>query len=135
MRVDKITMSTSVEARVPFLDHKLVEFTMGIPMEYKVRNNVPKYLLKRACEGLLPSEVIHKPKRGFGAPMGQWLHGEFGRLAESTVMNSALRRYGFFDYGYVGKLFQEHRERRRDTSLYLWTLYNLTAWYDYWIKQ
>lgn len=135
MRVDKITMSTSVEARVPFLDHKLVEFTMGIPMEYKVRNGVPKYLLKRACEGLLPSEVIHQPKRGFGAPMRQWLQGEFGRVAENTVMGSALRHYGFFDYGYVGKLFQEHRERRRDTSLYLWTLYNLTAWFDYWIKQ
>jgi len=104
-------------------------------MEYKVRDGVPKYLLKRACEGLLPGEVIHQPKRGFGAPMRQWLQGEFGRLAENTVMSSALRHYGFFDYGYVGKLFQEHRERRRDTSLYLWTLYNLTAWFDYWIKQ
>ena len=135
MRVDKITMSTSIEARVPFLDHNLVGFTMGIPMEDKVRNGVTKYLLKKACEGLLPSEVIHQPKRGFGAPMRQWLEGEFGRMAENTVMGSALRHYGFFDYSYVGKLFQDHRARRRDTSLYLWTLYNLTAWYDYWIKQ
>jgi asparagine synthase (glutamine-hydrolysing) len=135
MRVDKITMSTSVEARVPFLDHHLVEFTMGIAMEYKIRNGTPKYLLKRACEGLLPPEVIHQPKRGFGAPMRQWLEGEFGRVAENTVMTSVLRRYGFFDYSYVERLFREHRERRRDTSLYLWTLYNLTAWFDYWIKQ
>ncbi|MGH7146790.1 MAG: asparagine synthetase B family protein, partial [Nitrospiraceae bacterium] len=134
MRVDKITMSTSVEARVPFLDHKLVEFTMEIPMEYKVRNGVPKHLLKRACEGLLPAEVIHQPKRGFGAPMSQWLQGEFGRLTETTVMNSALRRYGLFDYEYIRTLFHQHRAGRRDTSLYLWTLYNLTAWFDYWIK-
>jgi asparagine synthase (glutamine-hydrolysing) len=132
MRVDKISMSTSVEARVPFLDHKLVEFTMGVPMGLKVRNGVPKHLLKRACAGLIPDSIIHRPKVGFGAPMREWLRGEFGRAAEATVLGSRLRCLGFLDYGRVADMFRQHRAGA-DHGLGIWTLYNLTAWFDRWV--
>ena len=132
MRVDKITMSTSVEARVPFLDHKLVEFTMGIPMGEKVRHGVPKYLLKKALEGIIPDEIIYRKKMGFGAPMREWLGGEFGRAAESTIMGSRLRAERLFDYNRIADMFSRHR-RGADLSLPIWTLYNVTAWYDRWI--
>jgi asparagine synthase (glutamine-hydrolysing) len=134
MRVDKIGMSTTIEARVPFLDHDLVEFTMDIPMSMKVRNNIAKYLLKKAVTGLIPDEIIHRKKMGFGAPMAQWLRGEFGRQVESDIMASGLLDRGWFDGAYIRALSRDHRAGRRDNSLYLWTLYNLTAWYDYWIN-
>jgi asparagine synthase (glutamine-hydrolysing) len=133
MRVDKIAMAVSLEARVPFLDHHLVEFTMDIPMEDKVHGNTAKHLLKRAVEGLIPDEIIHRKKMGFGAPMSQWLHGAFGREMESSLMTSRLLDRGFFHRDYIARLFADHRSHRRDNSLYLWTLYNLTAWYDYWV--
>ena len=134
MRVDKITMSESLEARVPFLDHELVEFSMDIPERWKTKNGVAKYLLKKAVEGLIPDNIIYRKKMGFGAPMADWLRGDFGRHAESAVLGSALLKRGHFNVAHIRSLFQEHRNGRRDTSLYLWTLFNLTSWYDYWIE-
>jgi asparagine synthase (glutamine-hydrolysing) len=135
MRVDKITMSVSLEARVPFLANKLVEFSMDIPMEPKTHNDTAKHLLKKAVEGIIPDEIIHRKKMGFGAPMSQWLKGEFGKMARSRIMNSPLMERGFFNHDYIEKLFSEHRSGSRDTSLYIWTLFNLTSWYDYWIAR
>ena len=135
MRVDKITMSESLEARVPFLDHELVEFTMDIPEAWKTRNGVAKYLLKKAVEDLIPNNIIYRKKMGFGAPMADWLRGDFGLQAERAVLGSGLLRRGHLNVEHVRKLFNDHRSGRRDTSLYLWTLFNLTSWYDYWIDR
>ncbi len=135
MRVDKISMSVALEARVPFLDHKFVEFTMDIPMEWKVRNGIPKYLLKKAVEGLIPNEIIYRKKMGFGAPMAQWLRGDFGRQVEKGVLGSRLMERGYFNLEYISRLISDHRMGRADNSLYIWTLFNLTSWYDYWVDQ
>jgi asparagine synthase (glutamine-hydrolysing) len=131
MRVDKITMSTSVEARVPFLDYRLVEYTMGLPMAIKLAGGI-KGLLKRVSRGIIPDAVIDRPKVGFGAPMSEWLRGDFGREAERTILASRLRERGFLKYDRIAQLFAAHRAGT-DRSLPLWTLFNLTAWYDRWI--
>lgn len=133
MRVDKITMSESLEARVPFLDHNLVEFTMGIPESWKTRNGMSKYLLKRAVEDILPEEVIYRKKMGFGAPMAEWLKGDFGKICKNAVINSSLLKMNFINVDFVLELFEEHSSGKNNNSLYIWNLYNLTAWYDYWI--
>lgn len=133
MRVDKIAMSVSIEARVPFLDHHLVDYTMDIPMDDKVHGDVAKYLLKKAVEGIIPNEIIYRKKMGFGAPMSQWMRGDFGQQVEAAILGSRLLDRGWFDRPFIANLAKEHRDNRRDNSLYLWTLYNLTAWYDYWI--
>ncbi len=133
MRVDKITMSESLEARVPFLDHDLVQFSMDIPEKWKTRNGVAKHLLKKAVRGLIPDDIIDRKKMGFGAPMADWLRGDFGHQCEQAVMGSGLLKRGHFDTSHIRQLFDDHRSGRRDTSLYLWTLFNLTSWYDYWI--
>jgi asparagine synthase (glutamine-hydrolysing) len=135
MRVDKIGMSASIEARVPFLDHHLVEFTSGIPQAHKVRGGVAKHLLKQAVSGWIPDEIINRPKMGFGAPMSQWLRGDFGAQVERTLLGSRLLDRGWFDRSYVQRLCQSHRAGRGDSALYIWTLFNLTAWYDYWIER
>ena len=135
MRVDKISMSVALEARVPFLDHKFVEFTMDIPMEWKVRNGMPKYLLKKAVEGLIPDQIIYRKKMGFGAPMAQWLRGDFGLQVEKGILESRLMERGYFNLEYISRLISDHRMGRADNSLYIWTLFNLTSWYDYWVDQ
>lgn len=133
MRVDKIGMSTSLEARVPFLDHELVEFSMDIPQRYKIKGGVAKHLLKKAVEGWIPQEIIDRRKMGFGAPMSDWLRGDFGKRVESELLSSRLMREGYFDVGFVQRICSGHRQGRGDFSLYIWSLFNLVAWFDYWI--
>jgi asparagine synthase (glutamine-hydrolysing) len=135
MRVDKIGMSVSIEARVPFLDHHLVEYALDIPMEQKIKGRTAKHILKKAVEGIIPHNIIYRKKMGFGAPMSQWLQGDFGHYVERSMKASGLMQQGYFNHDYVQKLFEHHRSGKRDNSLYIWTLFNLSAWYDYWIDQ
>ncbi|HEU5179328.1 MAG TPA: asparagine synthase (glutamine-hydrolyzing) [Candidatus Polarisedimenticolia bacterium] len=133
MRVDKMTMAAGIEARVPFLDYRLVEYTMRIPTRRKIRGGVPKYLLKRALRNVLPEEVLHRRKMGFGAPVSEWFAGELARYAESVLMSSRIRELDLLDYEVVGQLLREHREGRRDRAFLIWNLFNLSRWYDYWV--
>jgi asparagine synthase (glutamine-hydrolysing) len=135
MRVDKITMATSVEARVPFLDHQLVEYAMGVPRELKVEGASGKHVLKRALEGLLPRDVLYRRKRGFGAPVEAWFRGRTGVELGERLFNSALRRRDFFDYRFVARLLEEHRRGARDWGFHLWALLNLSLWYERWIER
>jgi asparagine synthase (glutamine-hydrolysing) len=134
MRVDKIGMSVSIEARVPFLDHHLVEYSLDIPMDQKIKGRSAKYILKKAVEGIIPENIIYRKKMGFGAPMSQWLRGNFGLFVRDALLGSGLMDRGFFDIAYIRQLLDDHRSGRRDNSLYIWTLFNLAAWYDYWLS-
>lgn len=134
MRVDKITMATSVEARVPFLDRDLVEYAMGISRAQKVEGTSGKHILKRALEEVLPRDVLYKQKRGFGAPIREWFRGNTSTFLEHRLMNSSLRRRNFFDYGFIARLVDEHRRGLRDWSFHLWALLNLSLWYERWIE-
>jgi asparagine synthase (glutamine-hydrolysing) len=133
MRVDKVSMSTSIEGRVPFLDHDLVEFTMDIPQSYKVKGGIKKHLLKQAVSDLLPDEIINRKKMGFAAPVEQWLRGEFGRQAEEKMLSSSLLTDGLLSRSYIEERFKEHRAGQADHALHLWTLFNLTSWQDHWM--
>ena len=133
MRVDKIGMSTSIEGRVPFLDHELVEFTQDIPQSWKVRGGTKKYLLKKAVGDLLPENIIHRPKMGFAAPVAEWLRADFGRAAQDTVLGSSLFETAGFNKAHIAKMFRQHRDQRTDHALHLWSLFNLAAWHDHWI--
>jgi asparagine synthase (glutamine-hydrolysing) len=133
MRVDKIGMSVSIEPRVPFLDHLLVEFTMNLPMEQKVQGGIAKSLFKEAVRGVLPDDVIDRRKMGFGAPMVQWLRGPFGEAMRAELVSTH-----FFDRfpgsrRAVVDMLDRHRAGSADFALYVWTIYNAVAWYDYWV--
>jgi asparagine synthase (glutamine-hydrolysing) len=134
MRVDKMTMATSVEARVPFLDHHLVEFALSLPRSLKVEGKSGKHILKRALEEILPRDVLYKRKRGFGAPVEGWFRGPAGSALEAQVMNSSLRKRDLFDYTFIGRLFDEHRRGARNWGFQLWALLNLSLWYERWIE-
>ncbi|HMG72539.1 MAG TPA: asparagine synthase (glutamine-hydrolyzing) [Pyrinomonadaceae bacterium] len=133
MRVDKITMATSIEARVPFLDHHLIEYAMGLPRNLKVKGTTGKHILKRALETVLPADVLYKPKRGFGAPTREWFRGPGGKGLVQQLMNSAIRERNFFDYSFIQRMADEHARETRDWSANLWCLLNLSLWYDHWI--
>jgi asparagine synthase (glutamine-hydrolysing) len=133
MRVDKMTMAESVEARVPFLDHKLVEFAMTIPREMKYAGGETKHILKRALNGTIPDRILKRKKRGFGAPINEWMLDRLGGFVEDRLLNSPLMRRELFDYEFVKGLLGEHRAGRANYSFYLWSLLNLSLWYERWI--
>jgi asparagine synthase (glutamine-hydrolysing) len=134
MRVDKMTMATSVEARVPFLDHELVEFAIALPPEMKVRRGMGKYLLKKAVSrSLLPEHIVYRKKQGFGAPVAEWFQGELGERAQQQINGSALRERELLDYAQVDRMWKAHRRGPVNWAFHLWTLYNVSAWYDYWV--
>jgi asparagine synthase (glutamine-hydrolysing) len=134
MRVDKVTMATSVEARVPFLDHHLVEYALSIPTEFKIQGTSGKHILKRALEKVLPPELLYRQKRGFGAPIKEWFRGESGGMLCGLIMNSSVRRRELFDYTFIARLIEEHQSGKRDWRFHLWALLNVSLWYDGWIK-
>jgi hypothetical protein len=133
MRVDKITMATSVEGRAPYLDHNLVEFAMGIPGELKVKNGQTKYILKKAVEGIIPDNIIYPKKQGFGARVKEWFGGELGQYITEGILTSKIKERGFFNYDYLADTLARQRRGEIEMSAPLWIIFNLCKWYDYWI--
>jgi len=133
MRVDKMTMANSVEARVPFLDQELVEFAMALPPGMRTRGRSGKVLLKKAVAGLLPTEIIDRPKQGFVAPVAEWFRGDFGIRARAQILESSLAERGLLDYGAIDRLWKAHRSGRGEWAFQLWSIYNVSAWYDLWV--
>ena len=134
MRVDKITMATSVEARVPFLDHHLVEYALSLPRALKVEGVSGKHILKRSLEEVLPHDLLYERKRGFGAPVREWFRESLGGWFDDHLMNSTMRRRELLDYGFVSRMLEEHRRRTKDWGFHLWALLNLSLWYERWIE-
>lgn len=133
MRLDRIAMASSVEAREPFLDHRLVELAMALPARLKHRDGEGKHVLRRAVADLLPVEILARPKQGFGTPMKEWLREDFGQRAQRAVRESSLAERGLLDYDRVDALFEAHRERAADWSYHIWNLYSVSAWHDRWV--
>jgi len=126
-KVDRMSMAHSIEARVPLLDHKLVEFAATIPPELRLRNGTTKYIFKRALRGLLPDEIIDRPKRGFGIPLGRWFRGQLGDFVRELLLSETSRRRGIFNTAYIEQLVQRHA-KGRDRDLQLWTLISFELW-------
>lgn len=134
MRVDKIGMATSIEARVPFLDHRIVEFAFRLPRKIKLGPNyVPKHILKKAAEGILPAEHIYRKKMGFAAPVNEWLKGDLKLFVEDHLFQSPLLKE-YTDLAYVRRLFLEHTNDVRNNGQLLWSLLNLTLWEEQYLR-
>jgi asparagine synthase (glutamine-hydrolysing) len=133
MRVDKVTMSTSIEARVPYLDHRFVEFALSIPMDIKIRNRQTKSVLKRAVRGLIPDNIINRPKQGFSAPASEWLRNELADEARSSLVEGEMVSRGYLNKAYVKFLLDSHQAGPADYGVQLWNLYNLEMWHRHWI--
>jgi asparagine synthase (glutamine-hydrolysing) len=133
MRIDKVTMSVGVEAREPFLDYRLVQFLMSLPVTLKLKNWQPKHLLKKAMSGLLPGNIISRPKKAFAAPVNVWLRSGLEQYARTVIENSRLRERNLLDYQRIEAMFGQHLAGQADHGVRIWILMNLCAWYDHWI--
>jgi asparagine synthase (glutamine-hydrolysing) len=125
---DKMSMATSLECRVPFLDHELVEMAASMPESVKLRGGRLKHVLKQALAPMLPEDILHRKKRGFGAPMGAWLRDDLAPLRETLLSETAVRSRGFLDPGSVRQLIQEHEQNRIDGTDRIMALLNLEVW-------
>lgn len=94
-KVDRMSMAHSIEAREPLLDHKLVEFAMRLPMEFRIRNGSGKYLLKRVAERYLPKAIIYRKKQGFGVPLAYWFKGDLRDYVRSVLFDHQAKQRGF----------------------------------------
>ena len=128
MYTDKMSMAAGVEVRVPFLDMELVEFAQRIPLAFKQRGAVGKWVLKKAMEPYLPGEVIHRPKSGFGAPLRRWLGGALRPLADELLSSASLQRRGLFDAAAVRSLREADAAGRVDAAYTILSLMCIEIW-------
>ncbi|MBI4526167.1 MAG: asparagine synthase (glutamine-hydrolyzing) [Deltaproteobacteria bacterium] len=126
-KVDRMSMAHSIEVRVPLLDHKLVEFAATIPPELKLRRGITKDIFKRAMRGLLPDEIIDRPKKGFAIPLGSWFRGKLDRFVRELLLSETTRRRGILSPPYIEKILQLH-ERGRNLDFQIWTLISFELW-------
>ncbi|MCA1850019.1 MAG: asparagine synthase C-terminal domain-containing protein, partial [Acidobacteria bacterium] len=127
MKQDQMSMAASIESRVPFLDHKLVEYTARLPERMKLRGLTTKYILRRAMKGVLPDEILSRRKMGFPVPVGAWFRGPFHRVVDEYVLGERASARGIFDHEFVRGLVARH-DRGEDHSEKLWALVNFEMW-------
>ena len=128
-RGDKMSMAASIEARVPLLDHKVVEFAASLPSQLKVHNLTRKYLLKKVAGKLLPREIVHRKKQGFPIPISLWFRSEARPFVSDLLAPDTIRRRGLFDVSYVQGLLQDHMSGRADRGAQLWALMLVELWH------
>ncbi|MBK7933071.1 MAG: asparagine synthase (glutamine-hydrolyzing) [Pyrinomonadaceae bacterium] len=129
-KVDRAAMAVSLETRAPFLDPRVVQFAAALPIEYKLKGSNGKYILKKAVDGLLPQTILHRPKKGFGIPIAEWLKGRLNPLMHDLLSLERLREQGLFRSEYVQMLIREHESGRASHHKQLWTLLVFQLWYD-----
>jgi asparagine synthase (glutamine-hydrolysing) len=133
-KVDRASMAVSLEVRAPFLDHRVAEYAASLPADYKLRGSSTKYILKKMAAGMLPNEIINRPKKGFGMPVAKWLKGFLNPLMHEMLSPSRLITQDLFNHEYVQELMREHEQGIANHYKQLWTLLIFQLWYENFIK-
>ncbi|HEY7816859.1 MAG TPA: asparagine synthase (glutamine-hydrolyzing), partial [Vicinamibacteria bacterium] len=126
-KVDRMSMAHSLEARVPLLDHRLVELAARIPPGLKLRGEVRKYLLKQAVKDDLPPEILDQKKQGFAVPLGRWFRGDLSSFVRDLLLSETSRKRGILNPAYIERLLQRH-DRGKPLDFSLWTLLSFELW-------
>ena len=129
-KVDRAAMAVSLETRAPFLDPRVGQFAASIPVEYKLKGKSGKHILKEAMKDLLPHDILHRPKKGFGIPIAEWLKGRLNPLMHDMLSPERLKSQGLFNPEYVQRLITEHETGKASHHKELWTLLVFELWCD-----
>jgi asparagine synthase (glutamine-hydrolysing) len=129
-KVDRAAMAVSLETRAPFLDPRVGQFAASIPVQYKLKGKSGKHILKEAMKELLPHNILHRPKKGFGIPIAEWLKGRLNPLMHDMLSPERLKQQGLFNAEYVQRLIKEHENGTASHHKELWTLLVFELWWD-----
>lgn len=135
VKVDRMSMATSLETRVPFLDHRIVEFAFKVPGSLKIKNGETKYVLKETMRDLLPEKILTRGKQGFSIPIKNWIRNELKDMMLDILSPEKIRREGFFQVEYIDRLVKEHLKGKENHSHRLWALMMFEWWYDLYGRQ
>lgn len=130
VKVDRAAMAVSLETRVPFLDHKVVELAWSLPMNLKIHNGQSKWLVRQLLQHYVPEDLYDRPKMGFGVPIDQWLRGPLKSWAQDLLSNSMLAKHGLLNNKLVQRKWQEHQTGTRNWQYHLWDVLMFQAWYE-----
>ena len=133
-KVDRAAMAVSLETRVPLLNRDITSFLAATPISLKLRGFTRKWLLREAVKGILPDDILERPKKGFGIPIARWFTAELREMAQDYFSAERLRRQGLFDPEAVGRLLRDHLDRRRNNHKMLWTLLMFQLWWENWME-
>jgi asparagine synthase (glutamine-hydrolysing) len=132
VKLDRATMSVSLEGRIPLLDHRVVELLASMPSRMKVRDGETKFLLRRVLDRYLPPALSRSPKSGFGIPVGSWLRGPLREWASDLLSPHRIRRDGYLRERPIRDMWDEHQSKRRDWGYHLWDVLMFQSWLDTW---
>lgn len=134
VKVDRASMANSLEVRVPYLDYTFVEYVAQLPTMYKLNGLTMKYILKKAVRDVLPAEIIHRKKKGFGVPVSKWFKHDLKDLLLSYLSEDRIRQAGLFQYAYIKHLLDEHFADKCDHRKQLWPLLVFEIWREHYLK-
>ncbi|HSP14807.1 MAG TPA: asparagine synthase (glutamine-hydrolyzing) [Thermoanaerobaculia bacterium] len=135
VKVDRASMASSLEVRVPFLDREMIAFADGLRADAKLRRSRSKVLLRQYAAGRFPQEIANRPKKGFGAPLGRWFRSELRPLLEEVLSPQRVESRGIFRPRYVQRLLEDHWSGRRDNRKQIFNLLSFTLWYDHFVAK
>jgi asparagine synthase (glutamine-hydrolysing) len=133
-KVDRASMSVSLEGREPLLDHRLVEFVAQLPNRFKINSGVKKYLLKEICHQYLPKEIMERKKMGFGIPLVEWFEAEIKAYTDLYLNPGFIAAQGLFRSGSIQSLLDGYRNNKSENVYKLWNLIMFQLWYERWMK-